>query len=147
MPSPSRTLVEEVVAQTPADPHRYDWRNDAFSLELGYGNISEFNSFRSESYQLGVMAPELLERIACRRGSPVLAAGCESSVPGLHFAGASAVGIGYAGFRNPTALVQIIDDLEAWCDERGIKKVTELIGAVKDADMESDTLVAASVGV
>ena len=62
-------------------------------------------------------------------------------------AGASAVGIGYAGFRNPTALITIIDDLEAWCDERGIKKVTELIGAVKDADMETDTLVAASAGV
>jgi dihydroorotate dehydrogenase (NAD+) catalytic subunit len=62
-------------------------------------------------------------------------------------AGASAVGIGYAGFRNPTALITIIDDLEAWCDERGIKKVTELIGAVKDDDMEMDTLVAASVGV
>ena len=46
-------------------------------------------------------------------------------------AGASAVGIGYAGFRNPTALITIIDDLEAWCDERGIKKVTELIGAVQ----------------
>jgi dihydroorotate dehydrogenase (NAD+) catalytic subunit len=61
-------------------------------------------------------------------------------------AGASAVGIGYAGFRNPTALVQIIDDLEAWCDERGIKKVTELIGAVKDQDMEMDTLAAASHG-
>ena len=53
-------------------------------------------------------------------------------------AGASAVGIGYAGFRNPTALITIIDDLEAWCDERGIKKVTELIGAVKDDDMEKD---------
>ena len=53
-------------------------------------------------------------------------------------AGASAVGIGYAGFRNPTALITIIDDLEAWCDERGIKKVTELIGAVKDDDMEMD---------
>lgn len=62
-------------------------------------------------------------------------------------AGASAVGIGYAGFRNPTALVSIIDDLERWCDERGIKKVTELIGAVKDDDMEMDTLAAASVGV
>jgi dihydroorotate dehydrogenase (NAD+) catalytic subunit len=62
-------------------------------------------------------------------------------------AGASAVGIGYAGFRNPTALVQIIDDLAAWCDERGIKKVTELIGAVEDEDMEMDTLAAASVGV
>ena len=62
-------------------------------------------------------------------------------------AGASAVGIGYAGFRNPTALITIIDDLEAWCDERGIKKVTELIGAVRDQDMETDTLVAASAGV
>lgn len=62
-------------------------------------------------------------------------------------AGASAVGIGYAGFRNPTALVTIIEDLERWCDERGIKKVTELIGAVKDDDMEMDPLVAASHGV
>ena len=43
------------------------------------------------------------------------------------------------GFRNPTALVQIIDDLEAWCDERGIKKVTELIGAVNDKDFEMDS--------
>jgi dihydroorotate dehydrogenase (NAD+) catalytic subunit len=62
-------------------------------------------------------------------------------------AGASAVGIGYAGFRNPTALITIIEDLEAWCDERGIKKVSELIGAVRDQDMETDPLVAASSGV
>ena len=62
-------------------------------------------------------------------------------------AGASAVGIGYAGFRNPTALITIIDDLERWCDERGIRKVTELIGAVKDDDMEMDPLVTASHGV
>jgi dihydroorotate dehydrogenase (NAD+) catalytic subunit len=62
-------------------------------------------------------------------------------------AGASAVGIGYAGFRNPTALITIIEDLEAWCDARGIKKVTELIGAVRDDDMETNPLVAASLGV
>lgn len=62
-------------------------------------------------------------------------------------AGASAVGIGYAGFRNPTALVTIIEDLERWCDERGIRQVTELIGAVKDDEMEMDPLVAASHGV
>jgi dihydroorotate dehydrogenase (NAD+) catalytic subunit len=61
-------------------------------------------------------------------------------------AGASAVGIGYAAFRNPTALTTIIDDLEAWCNERGIKKVTDLIGAVRDDDMEMDTLVAAASG-
>jgi dihydroorotate dehydrogenase (NAD+) catalytic subunit len=62
-------------------------------------------------------------------------------------AGASAVGIGYAAFRNPTALITIIDDLAAWCDERGIEKVSELIGAVRDGDMEMDTLAAASAGV
>ncbi len=62
-------------------------------------------------------------------------------------AGATAVGIGYAGFRNPTALTTIIDDLEGWCERRGIKKVTELIGAVRDEDMETDTLTAASQGV
>ena len=61
-------------------------------------------------------------------------------------AGASAVGIGYAGFRNPSALTSIIDDLEAWCDNRGIEKVSDLIGAVDD-DMEMDTLNAASAGV
>jgi dihydroorotate dehydrogenase (NAD+) catalytic subunit len=62
-------------------------------------------------------------------------------------AGASAVGIGYAAFRNPTALITIIDDLAEWCDERGIEKVNELIGAVRDGDMERDTLAAASAGV
>src|SRR5262245_45274216 len=62
-------------------------------------------------------------------------------------AGATAVGVGYAAFRNPSALITIIDDLDAWCDERGIKKVTELIGAVRDQDMEMDTLVAASSGI
>ena len=62
-------------------------------------------------------------------------------------AGASAVGIGYAGFRNPTALTTIIDDLEAWCEDRGIERVSDLIGAVRDDDMETDTLAAASAGV
>ena len=62
-------------------------------------------------------------------------------------AGASGVGIGYAGFRNPTALTTIIDDLEEWCEERGIKDISELIGAVRDDDIEWDPLVAASHGV
>jgi hypothetical protein len=56
-----------------------------------YDHVLLGTGYRIDIAKLGVMAPELLERIACRRGSPVLAAGCESSVPGLHFAGASAV--------------------------------------------------------
>ena len=62
-------------------------------------------------------------------------------------AGAHGVGIGYAGFRNPTALTAIIDDLEEWCEARGIERITDLIGAVRDDDMETDTLVAASAGI
>jgi cation diffusion facilitator CzcD-associated flavoprotein CzcO len=38
-----------------------------------------------------MLAPELLHRVDCVDGSPVLSAGFESSVPGLHFVGSSAV--------------------------------------------------------
>jgi dihydroorotate dehydrogenase (NAD+) catalytic subunit len=62
-------------------------------------------------------------------------------------AGATAVGVGYAAFRNPTALTAIIDDLEKWCDQRKIARVTDLIGAVRDDDMEKDTLVAAAAPI
>lgn len=58
-------------------------------------------------------------------------------------AGASAVGVGYASFRNPTALPSIIDELEKWCDDRKIERVADLTGAIRDGDMETDTYVAA----
>ena len=61
-------------------------------------------------------------------------------------AGAHAVGIGYAGFRNPTALTTIIDDLEAWCTQRGIAKVTELIGAMIE-EPRADTYEAAAMSI
>ena len=61
-------------------------------------------------------------------------------------AGAHAVGIGYAGFRNPTALTTIIDDLEVWCTERGIAKVTELIGAMIEEPL-ADTYEAAAMSI
>jgi dihydroorotate dehydrogenase (NAD+) catalytic subunit len=58
-------------------------------------------------------------------------------------AGASAVAVGYATFRNPTAMIALIDDLEAWCDERGIARVADLTGAIRD-EVETDTYAAAS---
>ncbi len=61
-------------------------------------------------------------------------------------AGASAVQVGYASFRNPTAMVSIIEDLEEWCDKRGIARVADLTGAVQD-DMETDTYIAAAAGI
>lgn len=62
-------------------------------------------------------------------------------------AGASAVGVGYAAFRNPSALIAIIDDLEDWCNERKIARVSDLIGAVRDTDLEKDVYVAAAAPI
>jgi hypothetical protein len=77
-----------------------------------YDHVLLGTGYRIDIAKLGVLAPELLRRIACRGGSlggsPMLGAGLESSVPGLHFVGASAVdshgplmrfiaGAGYAG--------------------------------------------------
>ncbi len=62
-------------------------------------------------------------------------------------AGASAVEIGYINFRNPTAMISIIKDLEIWCDKRGIKRISDLTGAVRDDDMETDTFAAAAQGL
>jgi cation diffusion facilitator CzcD-associated flavoprotein CzcO len=42
--------------------------------------------------RLGLFAPDVLAAIARREGLPILSTGLESSIPGLHFVGASAVG-------------------------------------------------------
>jgi FAD-dependent urate hydroxylase len=73
-----------------------------------YDHVLLGTGYRIDIAKLGVLSPQLLGRLASRGGSPVLRAGFESSVAGLHFAGASAVdsygpllrfiaGAGYAG--------------------------------------------------
>jgi FAD-dependent urate hydroxylase len=47
--------------------------------------------YRIDIARLGILAPELMAAIATDDGSPVLAGGYESSVPGLHFVGSAAV--------------------------------------------------------
>lgn len=47
--------------------------------------------YRVDMSRLGILAPQLLERIACVEGSPLLGSGFESSVPKLHFVGCYAV--------------------------------------------------------
>jgi cation diffusion facilitator CzcD-associated flavoprotein CzcO len=47
--------------------------------------------YRTDIAKLGLLGPELVSKIACQDGAPRLDAGFESSVPGLHFVGASAV--------------------------------------------------------
>ena len=56
-----------------------------------YDHVLLGTGYRIDIAKLGILSPELLGKIARRGGSPVLAAGLESSVPGLHFAGANAV--------------------------------------------------------
>jgi FAD-dependent urate hydroxylase len=47
--------------------------------------------YQVDMSRLGIFAPQLLERIACVEGSPLLGPGFESSVPKLHFVGCYAV--------------------------------------------------------
>ena len=61
-------------------------------------------------------------------------------------AGASAVGVGYASFRNPSALPAIIDDLEKWCESRGIERLADLTGAMVE-EPRADTYEAAAMSI
>jgi cation diffusion facilitator CzcD-associated flavoprotein CzcO len=47
--------------------------------------------YRIDISRIGILSPKLLDKIARVDGSPLLRAGLESSVPGLHFVGSSAV--------------------------------------------------------
>jgi len=55
-------------------------------------------------------------------------------------AGASAVQVGTATFVNPSAMLDVIDGLERFCERKGIKRVSELTGMVRDVDMTVDQL-------
>jgi dihydroorotate dehydrogenase (NAD+) catalytic subunit len=46
-------------------------------------------------------------------------------------AGATAVAVGTANFSNPHATVDVIDGIVQYCEEQGVKDVTELIGALE----------------
>jgi dihydroorotate dehydrogenase (NAD+) catalytic subunit len=61
-------------------------------------------------------------------------------------AGASAVEVGFANFRHPTAMIAMIDDLTAWCQKRGIERVASLTGAMRDHPPR-DTYEAGMIGV
>lgn len=57
-------------------------------------------------------------------------------------AGASAVQVGTATFVRPRAMIDIIDGVSAWCARKGIRRASELVGAVVDGDMAVDELEA-----
>jgi dihydroorotate dehydrogenase (NAD+) catalytic subunit len=46
-------------------------------------------------------------------------------------AGATAVQVGTANFRDPEVSGRLVAELAAWCDARGIARVTDLVGTLK----------------
>ena len=66
---------------------------------------------------------------------PVIGMGgitCADDAVEFLLAGASAVAVGTANFRNPAATAEIADGLETYLREAGMQSVQELIGAVQD---------------
>ena len=61
-------------------------------------------------------------------------------------AGATAVEVGFANFRNPTAMIGLIEGLEKWCAKKGVTRVAELTGAMLDHPPR-DTYEAGMVGI
>lgn len=49
----------------------------------------------------------------------------------MMMAGAAAVQVGAAIFADPFAPLKIIDGMDKWCDENGVKNISEIVGAVK----------------
>jgi cation diffusion facilitator CzcD-associated flavoprotein CzcO len=56
-----------------------------------YDHVLLGTGYQVDISRLGIWSPDLATEIACNNGSPILGAGFESSVPGLHFVGATAV--------------------------------------------------------
>ncbi len=71
----------------------------------------------------------------CRRALgpvPIVAAGGVSTGEDaieLLMAGASAVQVGTATFREPAAALRILDEIEGWCERHRVASIAELVGA------------------
>ncbi|HXX83610.1 MAG TPA: dihydroorotate dehydrogenase [Casimicrobiaceae bacterium] len=61
-------------------------------------------------------------------------------------AGATAVQVGFANFRNPTAMIGLIEGLAKWCERKGIVRVADLTGAMRDHPPR-DTYEAGMIGI
>jgi dihydroorotate dehydrogenase (NAD+) catalytic subunit len=57
-------------------------------------------------------------------------------------AGASAVQVGTATFLNPTAMIEVIDGLAAYCLRKGLARIADITGAVIDKGLTVDELEA-----
>jgi len=91
----------------------------------------------------------MVHQVSQRVKIPVIGCGgiCKvEDVVEYMLAGASAVMLGYLIFRNPSALVGMIDELEQWCEKRGFARVADLTGAMIN-DPIAETFAAASAPI
>ena len=68
---------------------------------------------------------------------PVIASGgIMSGLDAVEFvmAGASAVQVGTATFRDPEAPWRILDELTAWCEQEGVLRLRDIVGVVQRRD-------------
>jgi pyruvate/2-oxoglutarate dehydrogenase complex dihydrolipoamide dehydrogenase (E3) component len=84
--NPGRTVVE-----ARAQGNKVALRLDDHSVSLVDHTVLA-TGYSVDVGKLGIIAPELLQRIADSAGFPILSKGFESTVPGLHFVGSPAIG-------------------------------------------------------
>jgi hypothetical protein len=96
VPARLKPLMSKVPITTGRSVVSASPRGDELVLKLDDGSTREVDhlllatEYRPDLARLTFLEPELLGRVRMRDGSPVLAAGFESSVRGLHFLGAPA---------------------------------------------------------
>ena len=80
------------------------------------------------------IALRMVYQVAARLEIPVIGrGGISTALDALEFliCGARAVQVGTANLVDPEATVRIIEDLEEYCEKKGIARVEELIGTIK----------------
>ena len=60
-------------------------------------------------------------------------------------AGATAVQVGTATFVEPSAMIEIVDGLAAYCRRKGLARISDIIGAVNDGGERATELIAQSM--
>lgn len=80
------------------------------------------------------LAVWLVHQVARAVEVPVVGmGGITSGRDALEFliAGASAIQVGTVSFHSPGAAIRILEEIESWCDARGIPDVRDLIGSIR----------------
>jgi dihydroorotate dehydrogenase (NAD+) catalytic subunit len=70
-------------------------------------------------------------------GTPIIGTGGVErgeDVVEMLLAGASAVGVGTVTFREPRAMLRILDEIETWCREHGVLRVADLTAALEERE-------------